>query len=409
MENKKDNEVKNRKILGISWNAFIFGFVSMLNDFSSEITVRALPLYLNNVLKTKTSIIGLIEGVADSTATILKIFSGYLSDKLNKRKSLVTLGYTLSAVSKPLLYFANNWFIVLLIRFFDRVGKGIRTSPRDALIANTTDKKELGKAFGFNRAMDPVGAIMGLIIASIIIYITQRNIHTFTQSLFKILVLISIIPVFISVLLIVLFIKDVKTKNPSVNKVDLSLKGFSKKFKLYLLTIAIFTLGNSSDAFLILQAQNKGLSILQIFIMLIFFNLLTTITAFPAGILSDKIKRQNIVVAGWILYAFIYFGFGFASKVEHIVILYILYGLYYGLTEGVEKAIVADLVGSEKRGTAYGLYNGAIGIFAMPSSLIAGLLWQYFGSSAPFIFGGIMAFLASIMLIFVLKMKEAAD
>jgi len=318
----------------------------------------------------------------------------------------VTLGYTLSALSKPLLYFANNWVFVLIIRFLDRVGKGIRTAPRDAMIANTTEKSDLGKAFGFNRAMDPVGAVLGLIVASFLVLHVSKNAKFFTENLFKMLVLISIIPVFISILLIILFTIDVKNGHPKAEEIKLSLKGFSKKFKLYLLTITIFTLGNSSDAFLILRAQNSGLSILNIFLMLALFNLITTLTAYPAGKLSDRIKRQNIIVAGWIVYALIYLGFGFAKNGFQIAILYVLYGLYYGLTEGVEKAVVADLVEGNKRGTAYGLYNGAIGFFFFASSFIAGILWQYISPSAPFIFGAIMSIIASFMLIRVLTIKE---
>lgn len=404
--NNQQAKIHQKKIFGIPWNAFIFGFVSLLNDFSSEITIRALPLFLNNVLHAKTSIIGLIEGIADSTATILKIFSGYISDKLNKRKGLVALGYGLSAISKPLLYFANSWIFVLIIRFLDRVGKGLRTSPRDALIANTTKKEELGKAFGFNRAMDPAGAILGLIVASFVVYFSSKNTLKLTDHLFKILVLVSIFPVFIALFLIFAFAVDVKNEDHSAQKVNLSFKGFDKRFRLYLLTIAIFTLGNSSDAFLILQAQNRGLSILQIFLMLAAFNLITTLSAYPAGLLSDRIKRQNLIVAGWCVYALIYLGFGLAKQTYQIVILYILYGLYYGLTEGVEKALVADLVEPEKRGTAYGLYNGAVGIFALPASLIAGFLWQYISPSAPFIFGAILALLASGMLIRIVNLKK---
>lgn len=405
VKNEKNN-LEEKKILGIPWNAFIFGFVSFLNDFSSELTIRALPLFLKNVLNAKTSVIGLIEGVADSTATILKIFSGYLSDKLNQRKWLVTIGYGLSALSKPLLYFANSWVFVLVIRFLDRVGKGIRTSPRDALIANTTRKEELGKAFGFNRAMDPAGAILALIVGSFIIYHTSKNTLKLTEHLFQILVLVSIFPVFIALFLIIAFAVDSKTQNHSAAKVNLSLKGFDRKFKLYLLTISIFTLGNSSDAFLILQAQNRGLTVLEIFLMLAAFNLITTLSAYPAGILSDRIKRQYLIVMGWIVYALIYLGFGLATKTYQIVALYILYGLYYGLTEGVEKALVADLVPPEKRGTAYGLYNGAVGIFAFPASLVAGLLWQYISPSSPFIFGAILAIFASMMLLKVVNMKQ---
>ncbi|WP_411168446.1 MFS transporter [Clostridium sp. MB05] len=391
---------KEKKYLDLSKNAFVFGFVSMLNDFSSEITVRTLPLFLANVLGVKTSIIGLIEGIADTTATLLKIFSGYISDKIGKRKNLVTIGYGLSTLSKPLLYFANSWFFVLIIRFMDRVGKGIRTSPKDALISESSSKINRGKSFGFNRAADQLGAVLGLLGASLLLYLTSKGIGTMTANIYKKLVFISTIPALFSVLLIILFIKDVKKpEGKSTIMPSFRLKDFDKSFIYFLVILLIFTLGNSSDAFLILRAQSLGMSIFNIFIMLAMFNFVTSVVSFISGSLSDKIGRKKLIIIGWVIYSLIYLGFAFAKNSTHIFILYVLYGIYYGCTGGVSKAFIADIVPSSKRGTAYGLYNGAIGIMAFPASFLAGLIWQYINISATFIFGSILAIIASLMMI----------
>lgn len=285
---------KDKKYLGLSKNNFAFGFVSMLNDFSSEITVRTLPLFLANVLGVKTAIIGLIEGIADTTATLLKIFSGYISGKIGKRKKLVTIGFGLSALSKPLLCFANSWVYVLIIRFLDRVGKGIRTSPKDALISELSSKEDRGKSFGFNRAADPLGAVLGLLGAALLLYMTSKGIGSMTVGIYKKLVLISTIPALCSVLLIVLFIRDIKKpEGKSAIMPSFRLKDFDKTFIYFLVILLIFTLGNSSDAFLVLRAQSLGMSIFYIFIMLTLFNFVASVVSLISGKLSDKFGRNR--------------------------------------------------------------------------------------------------------------------
>ncbi len=386
----------------LSRNVIALSLVSLFNDCSSEITIRTLPLYLSNVLGAKTGIIGLIEGIADSTATILKIFSGWLSDKSGKRKNIVLAGYSLSSFSKPFLFFATSWVSVLLIRFADRVGKGVRTSPRDALIADSTEPELRGKAFGFNRMMDPIGGVLGLIVAGAIIFVSNASQTLVTQSIFRTLIIISIIPAFISVVLIIFFVRDIRSEKPAIAP-NLSLKGFSPKFKKFLGILILFTLGNSSDAFLILRAQNLGMNLLQIFLMIALFNLISSLLSLPAGILSDKIGRQRVISFGWIVYGLIYLGFAFATSIMHVWILYVLYGMYYGFTEGVEKALVADIVAPYQRGTAFGIYNGAIGLAALPASVIAGLLWQTISPSAPFIFGAALSLVAVVFLNQLLK------
>lgn len=287
---------KDKKYLGLSKNNFAFGFVSMLNDFSSEITVRTLPLFLANVLGVKTAIIGLIEGIADTTATLLKIFSGYISGKIGKRKKLVTIGFGLSALSKPLLCFANSWVYVLIIRFLDRVGKCIRTSPKDALISELSSKEDRGKSFGFNRAADPLGAVFGLLGAALLLYMTSKGIGSMTVGIYKKLVLISTIPALCSVLLIVLFIRDIKKpEGKSAIMPSFRLKDFDKTFIYFLVILLIFTLGNSSDAFLVLRAQSLGMSIFYIFIMLTIFNFVASVVSLISGKLSDKFGRNRQV------------------------------------------------------------------------------------------------------------------
>ncbi len=393
-----------RKYFGLSRNVFVFGFVSLLNDWSSEITVRILPLFLANVLGVKTSIIGLIEGVADSTATFLKMFSGWFSDKWGKRKPLVLAGYALSSLSKPLFYFASTWPFVLVLRFLDRVGKGVRTSPKDALIADSTEAERQGRAFGYSRAMDPLGAVLGLLTAAGLISLGAHVVRTMTLATFRMLVILAAVPGIIGVVLVILFIREQSLTGAKRKPPRLSLKGYDRRFKAFLAINIVFTLGNSSDAFLILRSQQLGLSLVEILVMLALFNLLTTIVAVPAGILSDRIGRPRVIVAGWLIYGLVYLGFAFITRSWQVWGLYILYGAYYGATEGVGKALVADVVmASEKRGTAFGLYNAAVGISALPASLIAGLLWQKWGPAAPFLFGAVLSLISVAALAILLR------
>lgn len=398
-----------RQFFGLSQNVFVLGFVSFLNDFSSEITIRTLPLFLANALGVKASIIGLIEGVADSTATILKMFSGWFSDLVGKRKPLVIAGYSLSVLSKPLFYFANSWPFVLLLRFLDRVGKGVRTSPKDALIANSTDKQSQGRAFGYNRAMDPLGAVVGLLVAAAVVAFGKEAVTAMTRGTYQTLVLVAAVPALVSVLLVALFVIDDSSAEGRKAALNLSLRGFDWQFRIFLLIIVAFTLGNSSDAFLILRAQQLGLNLVQILLMLAMFNLVASLASYPAGALSDRIGRHKVIIAGWLVYGLIYLGFAFANANWQVWVLYTLYGLYYGLTEGVGKALVADLVPAEKRGTAYGLYNAAVGVAALPASFIAGLLWQKVSPAAPFLFGAALSLGAMLAMATLMRPKRSGE
>jgi MFS family permease len=385
-------------------NVWAVSLTSFFMDISSEMVINILPLFLSNVLGVKTNIIGLIEGVAETTSSLLKMFSGWFSDKVGGRKWLAVAGYGISAFSKPFFYFANTWGLVAGARWADRVGKGIRTAPRDALVADSVQEEQRGLAFGFHRAADTAGAMLGLIIALLVTWLAQRESAMLSASTFRTIVIISIFPAALAVLALAIGVKEtIKKKQYDMPK--FAFKSLGKPFMTFMMIVAIFDLGNSSDAFLVLRAQERGLNILGILGMLITFNLIYTLISTPAGALSDKIGRRRIIVAGWLIYAAIYLGFALARTGVHIWLLYAIYGLYYGLAYGTSKALVADLVPEALRGTAYGTYNGILGILDLPASLIAGILWQGlgnwqgFGASAPFYFGAGTALLAALLMV----------
>jgi MFS family permease len=383
-------------------NVWVVTITSFLTDVSSEMIFNLVPLFLANVLNAGTAVIGLIDGLAETTASLMKMYAGGLSDRLGKRKWLTVLGYGISTISKPFLYVANAWGWVLGVRVADRFGKGIRTAPRDALVADSIDEKQRGLAFGVHRAGDTAGAFLGVMIAALVVWLTERNAAKLTLPTFKVLVLISVIPAVLAVLVLALGARETAIHGKSKFPV-LSLKGMDSRFKLFMLVLILFTLGNSSDAFIILLGQNRGLSILQILLMLLTFNLIYSVLAGPLGALSDKIGRRRLIIGGWIAYGLVYLGFALSRTGWQIWTFFGLYGIYYAASEGSAKAFIADLVPSERRGTAYGLYNAAIGIMAFPASFIAGLLWQGafswhgFGPSAPFLFGAVMALAAGLL------------
>jgi len=384
-------------------NIWVVTATSFLTDISSEMIVYLIPLFLANILGVRTAVIGLIDGIAETTASLLKIYSGALSDKLGNRKWLAVIGYGLSTISKPFLYFANTWEWVLGVRFGDRAGKGIRTAPRDALVAASTDEKFRGLAFGLHRAGDTAGAFLGIGIAALIIWLTQTNESLLKVTTFRTAVLVSIVPAALAVIVLALGAKEVTMANKGAGAMRLSLKGMDTRFKSFLLVVVLFTLGNSSDSFIVLRAQERGLSVLQTMFMLMTFTAIYTVLSGPLGALSDKVGRRRLIIGGWLAYGLVYLGFAFSATGWHIWALFGLYGVYYAATEGTAKALVADLVPDTQRGTAYGLFNAAIGLTALPASVIAGVLWQGlgawagFGASAPFFFGAGMALLACVL------------
>jgi MFS family permease len=382
-------------------NVWAASLTSFFMDVSSEMVLNILPLFLSNVLGVKTNIIGLIEGIAEATASLLKVFSGWLSDKLRARKWLAVAGYGLSTLAKPFFYFANSWGLVAGVRWADRVGKGVRTAPRDALVADSIDDRHRGLAFGFHRAADTGGALLGLLIALLLVWLTQSSSQELGRGTFQTVVLISLIPAVLAVLSLAIGAQDVPIKEKG-QPPRITFKGLGQPFLMFIIIVGIFDLGNSSDAFLVLRAQERGLNVLGVLGMLATFNLVYTLISTPAGSLSDRVGRRRVIVGGWLVYALIYLGFGLAGRGWHVWVLYAFYGVYYGLAYGTTKAMVADIVAPELWGTAYGTYNAVLGILDFPASLIAGLLWdgmgrwRGFGPSAPFFFGGALALIAAI-------------
>jgi MFS family permease len=389
---------------GLPRNVWAASLTSFFMDISSEMVLNLLPLFLSNVLGVGTGVIGLIEGIAEATSSLLKVFAGWLSDKWGGRKWLAVVGYGLSAAAKPFFYVAASWQAVLAVRWADRVGKGIRTAPRDALVADSIDDSQRGLAFGFHRAADTGGAMLGLLIALAVVWAAQSASIDLGQRTFQIVVIASLLPAGLAVLSLAVGAKDVPVTDRR-ERPTISFRGLGRPFLVFLVIVGLFDLGNSSDAFLVLRAQERGLSVIAILAMLATFNLVYALVSTPAGSFSDRVGRRKVIIGGWLAYAAIYLGFALARTGWHVWVLYALYGVYYGLAYGTAKAMVADLVPAELRGTAYGTYNATLAILDLPASIIAGLLWQGigpwsgFGPSAPFLFGAILAFLAAMLMI----------
>ena len=396
-----NTDTSRKRIWGLNPNVFFLGVVSLLTDISSEMIFTLVPLFLGNVLGAATTVVGLVGGLSESADAIFRIFSGWFSDKIGKRKLLAVLGYSISTVAKPFMYVATNWGMVLGIRFGDRVGKGIRTSSRDALIADSVSAGERGKGFGLHRAMDTTGAVLGLAIAATIIFFVQGGGVWLSLETYQWLVLIGVVPAVLAVLVLLIFVRE-RRRQPSSSSpahsstLTKSTGGFDARFKVFLAIMAVFTLGNSSDFFVILRAQNLEAPLIHVVLMLVLFNVTYAFISLPAGVLSDKLGRRRVITLGWFIYALVYLGFALASDIWQVWLLFACYGIYYGIVEGVARAFVADLVVKEKRGTAYGLYHGVVGLTLLPASLIAGWLWDTVNPAAPFYFGAGLAFIAML-------------
>jgi MFS family permease len=409
MAEQSDVPSPRKRIWGFSPNVFYLGVVSFLTDVSSEMIFTLVPLFLANVLGCGTMIIGLVGGISESADALLRIFSGWISDRIGKRKILAVVGYSISTIAKPFMYLASTWGIVLGVRFGDRVGKGFRSSSRDALIADSSPAMERGKSFGFHRMMDTSGAVVGLIIAAIVIFFVQGSGLELGLDTYRRLVLIGIIPAALAVFVLVRFVREHRiAQTPGVSyrpgfNLFRIVRTFDSRFKIFLVVMALFTLGNSSDFFVILRAQDMNLSVLNIVLMLITFNAAYAAISLPAGRLSDRLGRRRVIALGWGIYAGIYLGFALTSEVWQVWLLFAGYGIYYGLVDGVARAFVGDLVPAEKRGTAYGLYHGVVGLTLLPASLIAGWLWAAYSPAAPFFFGAGLAALAVIGLMAFMK------
>jgi len=407
MSRPEDKIPRWRRYKSLPRNVLALSFVSLLNDTSSEIIYPLLPAFLALSLGASPFAIGLIEGFAESVASLLKLFSGYLSDRFGKRKLPVLLGYSLAAMTRPFLGFVTSWPQVLVVRMTDRVGKGIRGAPRDALIADSVPVKERGFAFGFNRAADHLGAVFGPVAAFILLSIFALDTQNPTLAEYQNVFLFASVPVVLGLLVIIFFVKEKSIPaaiDPSPP--SLSLAGFDGNFKRFLVVIALFTLSNSTDAFLLLRAADAGVSPVMLPLLWMTLHVSKVISSLIGGDLSDKLGRKAVIGAGWLIYAVVYLGFAFVDSAWQVWVLFIIYGAYFGLTEGVEKAFVADMVPDNKRGTAYGLYNLAFGITVFPASLLFGLIWNQYGASTAFLASACVSVVAILLLATVKAEKE---
>jgi MFS family permease len=382
-------------------NVVALGAVSFLTDVATEMTYPLIPVFLATVLGASATYVGTIEGAAETTAALLKWASGWWSDRIARRKPLVLAGYALASVVRPLIGLAQSAAQVLGIRVSDRVGKGIRTSPRDALIADSVDPAIRGRAFGFHNAADNLGAVLGPLIAFAFLRWEGLPLRT--------VFLLTAIPGALAVLTLIFGVREVPRTAPPKKEGGVDLKApLGGRFWTYLGVLLLFTLGNSTDAFLLLRAGQLGVATSLIPILWALLNLVKAVSNTPGGILSDRIGRKPLIAAGWLVYAAVYFLFGRASQTWHAWALFAVYGVYFGLTEGVEKALVADLVPKDRRGAAFGWYNLAIGVGALPASLLFGALWDRWGSATAFNFGALLALAAAVGVIFVVPRRAAA-
>ena len=378
---------------GLTRNVVILGFVSLLNDAASEMIYPLLPVFLTAVLGAGPAALGVIEGIAESTASFLKLYSGYLSDRVRRRKHWVVAGYALSNVIRPLIALAGSWSQVLALRFSDRVGKGLRTSPRDALIADSTPLEHRGAAYGFHRAMDHGGAIVGPLLATGLLLIFPGRI--------ALVFLLSFIPGTLAVLLLLAGLRERERATAGATgrfELATAWDEMPGVFRKYLAIVLLFTLGNSTDAFLLMRAQGLGVPVALLPVIWVVLHIVKMAFYLPGGMLSDRMGRGRIIVAGWVVYALVYAGFAAADRHWHAWALFAVYGIYFGLTEGVEKALVADLAPAHLRGSAFGLYHLAVGFGALPASLLFGLVWERFGAAYAFSMGAGLALLSSLLL-----------
>lgn len=381
-------------------NVIALGAVSFLTDVSSEMIYPLLPVFLTATLGADAAFVGAIEGAAETTAALLKLASGWWSDKVRRRKPLVVIGYGIASVARPLVAIAQSAAQVLAIRVSDRVGKGIRNAPRDALIAESVDPSIRGRAFGFHRAMDNAGGVLGPLIAFAVL--------TWHFAALRTVFWLAAIPALLSVLVLVVFVRDVPrtvgAATPASQGLDLT-RPMGARFWKVLGVIFLFTLGNSTDAFLLLRANQLGVPVALAPILWAALHVVKTASNVPGGALSDRVGRRPTLIAGWLLYALVYFGFARASEAWQAWALFAVYGLFFGLTEGSERALVADMVSIDRRGTAFGWYNLAIGLGALPASLLFGFVWDRAGAPVAFVMGASLALAAAVGMTLVGKKK----
>ena len=383
------------------WNVILLGLVSFFSDISAEMVYPIIPLFLTSAFGATPILIGLIEGIAESLASLLKVFSGYITDKWGKKKPIAFVGYAAGLVYKVALIFAGSWGGVLGARVIDRVGKGIRTAPRDVMVCESADENNLGKAFGIHKALDMAGSAIGIFISFLLLENLDKTLA------YKELFAISIIPALLGLFMFI-FIKEKRTHSTVPNREPFwqNMKKLDGQLKLYLLVAFLFTLGNSSNAFLLLRAKSVGFDDKNVILLYFVFNLTASILSIPLGRLSDRIGRKKLLVTGYIVFSTVYLGFAFASSQTTIIFAFILYGFYTAMITGVERAYIAEISPKDLKGTMLGLHSTIVGAALLPASLIAGFLWDGFGAPATFMFGAGMSLLAAFTLLLFMKNKD---
>ncbi len=383
-------------------NVIFLGLVSFFADISAEMVYPIIPLYLTSVFGATPAMVGVIEGIAESLASLLKVFSGYITDKYKKKKPIAFIGYATGIIYKVALVFAHSWVGILGARVIDRIGKGIRTAPRDVMVSESSQSGHSGTAFGIHKALDMAGSALGILIA----YLLLKNFNGNYD--YKQIFIISMIPAALS--LIMFFKIKEKKEERTLKKREpfwKNVKKLDSQLKLYLFVAFLFTLGNSSNAFLLLRAKSVGLDDTSVILLYFIYNITASILAIPAGKRSDKVGRKRLLVSGYIVFALVYLGFAFVFNKNFMIALFVLYGVYTALTAGVERAFISEISPKELKGTMLGLHSTVVGIALLPASAIAGLLWNSFGAKTPFIFGSCISLLAAFILnIFMNEVKH---
>lgn len=388
--------MKDGKIFGLERNVFFTGLTSFFTDTSTKMVYSVMPLFLLSIGASKTSI-AMIEGIAESTASLFKAFSGYWSDKIGKNKPFMIIGYGITALVTPFYALVTGSLQVLLLRFIERIGKGLRAAPRDSLVSGSVPKNQVGLSFGFHKAMDNSGAIFGPFAAFLLLYLFPIN--------YQYIFILATIPALLGVATIILFIKEAKGEKKE-ERPAFHVRQLPKKFYFFLAIVFVFTLGNSADALLLVKTAETGINKSYIPFVYMIFNMVSVFLAVPIGKLSDKVGREILIILGFLTYALVYFLFGRYNSINVFFFLFMLYGLYSALVDGSQKSMVADMVSKDLRGTGYGIYHSVLGITLLPASLIAGLLYDKVNANAPFYFGAVMALIAALLMVILVVMEK---
>lgn len=383
-------------------NIIFLGLISFFMDISSEMVYPIIPLYLTSAFGATPAIVGIIEGIAESTASLLKVFSGYITDKYKKKKPIAFIGYATGFFYKVTLLFASGWAGILTARVVDRLGKGIRTAPRDVMVSESADKNAMGKAFGVHKALDMAGSAIGILLSFLLLKQIGNK-----QADYKMIFTVSIVPTVLALIMFA-FVKEKKEQRELKKREKFwnNVSALDGRLKLYLVVVFIFTLGNSSNSFLLLRAKSAGFDDTSVILLYFLYNLTVSVLSVPFGKLSDRVGRKQILACGYSLFSIVYLGFAFATKSISFVIIFFVYGIFTAMTAGVERALIAEISPAALKGTMLGLHSTIAGIALLPASVICGLLWNRFGSAVPFVFGATMSAVAALLLVVFFKTPQ---